>query len=231
MGMASRVAIIALLSSALCLVQCGGQRGGPGTAKAVIGMACSAPASAYVKNINLYRQKAANWCWAASGEMAMQSKGRDVQQCQQAADEFRTDCCCPDPAATNCGKYATLACNQGGWPQFEKYQFAERHTCRRAIPWEQLKEQIACKNSPVVFSWLWGETDYRPPDDTACTQGGTGHMMVARGYTEGNGEQLVFVYDPGGTYTQSIPYSEYAGNDVDHHHWNDYYDIGTSEGK
>jgi hypothetical protein len=61
--------------------------------------------------------------------------------------------------------------------------------------------------------------------------GGKGHMMLAKGYAEINGEKLIFVYDPrpdpSFRITQ-VTYENYAATSSDHHHWNDYYEIGRN---
>jgi hypothetical protein len=201
------------------------QEAGPGAAP--VGAACTPPAS-YELSVNLFPQKASNWCWAASSEMAMQSLGKEVEQCQQANNAFSADCCCA-PGTANCGKSRSISCNKPWWPELEKYQFSERHTCRQAISWDELKSQIACKKTPVLFSWLFGRTDNRPTNDVDCVLGGKGHMMVVKGYSEANGEQIVVVNDPLQR-VKRVTYGDYSGTSDDHHHWNDYYDINQSGG-
>jgi hypothetical protein len=134
---------------------------------------------------------------------------RDVSQCLQANNRFgRSDCCLALKPA---------ACVQGGWPEFDKYNF-DFDRLSTNLNWDQLREQIGCKSFPVAFSWKW------------VPQGG-GHMMVVRGYTTtAQGAKRLYVNNPwpplpdGAGEEQIITYEEYiAGSD--HLHWDDFYNI------
>ena len=159
------------------------------------------------------------WCWAASGEMCMEFLGTAVTQCDEANKQWgRTDCCnTPVPSA----------CVNGGWPEFDKYNFSFDRTSNTALTWDQLKNQIYCLKKPIAFSWHWN--------------GGGGHMMVARGFRTLIIPELRF----GGLTLPSLTFHMVevnnplppnvgtrewitSGNYVsgtDHSHWNDYYNI------
>src|SRR5579864_8930494 len=204
---------------AVCLFGCASKSNqrGPGAQ-----LSCEPPAELMLP-VKLIPQDVTNWCWAASGEMAMQFLGNDVRQCDQANLEFdstKKSCCIDEDSAT---------CNAGSWPRFARYHFSFSRTCREAISWSDLKDQIACKKAPVVFSWIWGRQDSQPVNDIACERAGRkGHMMVARGFAETDGQRLIYVLDPWEPKigaTKTITYEEFAGTSDDHHHWNDFYNL------
>jgi hypothetical protein len=165
-----------------------------------------------VLSVPLIHQQTGNWCWAASGGMIMTFLGHPVSQCAQADSEFkRLDCCPPPPSAPQC--------DQGGWPEFERFEFASRHTESQALSWDAVKAEIDA-GRPVAFTWWW--------------LGGGGHMMVLKGYEEDGATSLVAVNDPWPSTIVApwITYEEYvadnryvAGEDLRHTHWNDYYAI------
>lgn len=160
--------------------------------------------------MTLYAQQTNLWCWAASGEMIMTYLGADVDvsQCTQANDDQnRADCC---------NNFQN--CAQTGWPVFDDYGFNFVWTnWGTALTYNQLKTQFQ-NNRPVGFAWGWSA--------------GGGHYMTARGvYTDGNGDQFVYVLDPapwnadknaGGT-ARLITYDEFVAVPFDHSTWcNDY---------
>ncbi|MFL6635236.1 MAG: papain-like cysteine protease family protein [Massilia sp.] len=156
-------------------------------------------------------QQASNWCWAASGQMTMRFLGHDVAQCVEANNRFGLTTCCENNSGS---------CNNGGWPEYEKYGFTADQTSDTALTFSQIKSQIYCGKKPIAFSWHW--------------LGGGGHMMVVKGYFTVNGVQYVDVNDPepftdldtlvGGTET-IMTYADYVSRAGDHTHWNDYYNI------
>jgi len=169
---------------------------------------CCNPEPLKSLSMTLRPQETGMWCWAASGEMCMDFLGTDVQQCDEANKRFgRTDCCnSPVPNA----------CINGGWPEFDKYNFSASRTSDTALTWTQLTEQIYCKNKPIAYSWHWS--------------GGGGHMMVARGYATIDGTNYVYINDPWApnvgdqriiTYTAYVSGSGYT-------HWDDFYDIAKN---
>jgi len=181
---------------------------------AILGLAilaaCCNPSLVATVDVPTLPQQASNWCWAASGEMTMKYFGRDVQQCVEANREFGLTTCCQDNSGS---------CNNGGWPEYGKYNFTASETSDHALTWDQVQSQIYCAKKPFAFSWHW--------------PGGGGHMMVAKGYLVVNNIKYVDVNDPepytnlntitGGTET-IMTYDRYV-SDTDHTHWNDFYDI------
>jgi hypothetical protein len=168
---------------------------------------CPIPSSASLP-VGLNSQELDNWCWAASGQMVMKNLGQDVSQCSQANDRFHLSGCCPTSGASD-------ACNQGGWPEFDKHQIRFQRLSSSALTYQELQKQIACKKQPVAFSWKW--------------VGGGGHMMVAIGYAVLNGTKYVEVNDPwkpneGSHYY--VTYDEYVSAPNNHDHWDDFFGFG-----
>ena len=160
------------------------------------------PANQESLPVTLIPQHTPMWCWAASAEMSMTYLGHGVSQCLQANYRLgRTDCC---------GSPTPNACVQGGWPQFEHWNFSAS-TVNGALTFDQLQVEIDCCR-PIAFSWGWS--------------GGGGHMMVARGYTRN--VQMVQVNDPWPPNTGDIyfiTYAYYVSAANHHSHWTDYYSI------
>ena len=169
------------------------------------GSACLPPATKILE-VELRPQEVDQWCWAASGQMVMEFKNRNVSQCLQANNRLSMTNCCLNPIPSDC--------NLPGWPEFEKYEFDYKRTTDEALSWDMLKEQIGCKNNPVAFSWGW--------------EGRGGHMMVAVGYKTVNGVNFVYMHDPWETNVGQFPipitYEEYVQGST-HSHWHDFYDF------
>lgn len=88
-----------------------------------------------------------------------------------------------------------------------------QQTIKAALSWGDLKTEVGCKKTPVVFSWKWA--------------GGSGHVMVAVGYEVRAGDNYVIVHDPQPLHigrVRSLPYDSYVKG-LTYTHWNDYYDI------
>ena len=167
---------------------------------------CCSPEPATTQPVGLRGQETGMWCWAASGEMCMEFLGAgNIDQCDEANKRFgRTDCC-NNPVPN--------ACVQGGWTEFDKYGFTASHTSDSPLTWDQVKDQIYCKRKPFEFTWHWN--------------GGGGHMMVARGYIELDGNHYIYRNNPlpvGVGTADIITYANYVSG-TDHTHWDDYYDI------
>lgn len=170
---------------------------------------CCDPPTISNLDVPLRGQQTSMWCWAASGQMTMNfiHPASNIQQCDEANKQFgRTDCC-NNPVPN--------ACIDGGWPEYQKYNFKADVTSNAGLSWADLKSQIYCKKKPFAFSWHW--------------DGGGGHMMVAIGYFTLNGASYVSVnnpWPPTGGAQEIITYDNYVGGSVyDHTHWNDYYNI------
>lgn len=174
-------------------------------ALAVISAGCCNPPVIASQTVTLHPQQTSMWCWAASGEMVMDFLGHDCQQCDEANKEFgRTDCCDhPVPGA----------CVNGGWPQFDKYNFSFSQTSDAPLSWDDVRGQIFCQKKPFAFSWHW--------------TGGGGHMMVVTGYVTIDTTNYVSINDPWAPNVGNqrvITYDDYVSGS-DHTHWNDFYNV------
>ena len=203
--------IILVSAVAICLLlgSCSGNKtvntntSGPGAPQ------CTPPVTK-VLNTPLKAQETDQWCWAASGQMIMAFHNHDVSQCLQANNYFhRPDCCLDDKPAQ---------CIQGGWPEFDKYNFDFDRLSDANLDWDKLRDQIGCKSAPVAFSWHW------------IPQGG-GHMMVVRGYTTApDGSRTLYINNPwpprpdGAGEQRMISYQDYVAGS-NHTHWDDFYNI------
>ena len=166
---------------------------------------CCNPEPIKTLPVTLRPQETDMWCWAASGEMCMDFLGTDVQQCDEANKEFGRSDCCHSPVPNDCVN--------GGWPEFDKYGFTFSRTSNTALTFDQLKEQIYCRNKPVAFSWHWNN--------------GGGHMMVVRGYVTLEGTNWVYISDPWAPNVgdqRLITYAAYVSG-PGYTHWDDFYDI------
>jgi papain like cysteine protease AvrRpt2 len=168
---------------------------------------CTPPASR-VLPVPLRGQLTGMWCWAASGQMTMNyiHAASNVTQPDEANRRF---------GRTDCGNSPTpTACIQGGWPEYEKYNFTRVRTSDTALTWSQLRQEIGCAGRPFAFSWHW--------------PGGGGHMMVAIGYRTTERSNWVLVNDPwpptSGNQVWML-YSRYVATPGDHTHWDDFYQI------
>jgi len=154
------------------------------------------------------RQLGTNWCWAASGEMVMSYFHRQAPQCEQVNNLYGMTQCCETVLEPECDKT--------GWPAFGHYNLGYQKTHEKELSWQQIKEQVACKGNPIAFSWRW--------------EGGSGHMMVIRGFETVDGVNYVLVNDPNrNPQYKIIRYDYYVKSDGNHKHWDDFYDF-TSEG-
>jgi len=159
-----------------------------------------------IRNVELIPQETERWCWAASAQMIMKYKGRDVSQVDQASERF---------APADCGIHPTPPeCLETGWPNFQAWGFHVKCTSGQALTFDQLKEQIDA-DMPVAF---------------AVGIPGGYHMMVARGYDDSDRTVYVndpMVYgddpdDPPKPDPRWVPYDEYVGDPKRH---TDYYNI------
>ncbi len=160
-----------------------------------------------------------NWCWAASGQMIMNSLGNTaVSQCQEATDyPFVPPQTSP---ATNWCVSPTDDWGFTGWPQFGHYGFSASQTpFGTALSYEQLKTEID-NGRPIAFVWAW--------------DGGGGHMMVVIGYLTEAGVDKVVINDPSPPHLgnqRTITYAEFVeGIYLGHKytHWCDFYGIAMT---
>lgn len=169
---------------------------------------CPFPAvSSLVGSVPLVGQEQPAWCWAGVGEMIMMYLGTDIYQCYQAGDVIGyPQWCCDNP----------YYCNFASYPHFSWYGFNYNQTYQSALNWDQIRDQIACKQRPIAFSWLY--------------PGGGGHMMVAVGYRTYWYWNYVDIFNPlptnMGEY-QILYQSQYnTGPNNTYTHGDDYYNIG-----
>ena len=198
------IIIAALTLTALALSSCSRAGGPQPTVSEAPGSACL-QLNEQILNIREIRQLANNWCWAASGEMVLSHYNQAVRQCKQVSDRLGNDRCCD--------LVINQECDQTGWPDFQRYNLRFQKTSKQALTWDQIKTEIACKRNPIAFSWAWAG-------------GGTGHMMVIKGFRSVDGVNWVLVNDPMKNPNYRIMrydmYVESAGN---HTHWDDFYDF------
>ena len=173
---------------------------------------CCNPPNSFLLNVPITAQEQSNWCWAASGKMCMNyiHPASNVAECDEANKEFSQSTCCQNGSSSQC--------NQGGWPQPDKYGFTFNTTSDTPLQWNQVTGQIYCNSKPFAFSWHWS--------------GGGGHMMVAVGYSIVDGANYITVNDPlpvgmGSQWTNTYDYYVSA---TGHTHWNDYYNITYTGG-
>ena len=129
--------------------------------------------------------------------------------------------CCPAPAV-NDGAYNV--CVRGAWPEFSHFGFtfhrSDMHRVNSWLSWDEIREQISKRNSPIAFSWKY-------------VGGGNvkGHMMVITGYETIATGNFLLIADPlpenKGT-SRQIRYEVYVEQPGDHTHWWDYYDIALN---
>jgi hypothetical protein len=156
----------------------------------------------------LMGQQTNMWCWATTLQMSVALTGTAVTQCSQANARFgRADCCnSPTPAA----------CVEGGWPDYNRVNYNSATTAWGvALTFAQIKAEIKA-NRPVNFSWGW--------------TGGGGHIMVAKGINDDNGQQFVLVNDPwppAQGESRWITYAAYVSAAGQYSHWQDYSGISS----
>lgn len=176
-----------------------------------LGGCCNPPNSAMV-NVPITAQEQSNWCWAASGKMCMNyiHPASNITECDEANKEFSQTTCCANGSSSQC--------NNGGWPQPDKYGFTFNTTSNAPLTFAEIQGQISCSAKPFAFSWHWS--------------GGGGHMMVVVGYNTVDSVNYVTVNDPlpvgvGSQWTNTYDYYVAA---TGHTHWNDYYNITYTGG-
>jgi len=182
------------------------------------------------------------WCWAASGQMAMELLGEEPTeacQCRQAEAVLGIEGCCLAGGSCQPAGALPARCDEARWPAFvEKpalYEFEFRTTCdalpgrhddegcaAKPLPWRRLAAEI-CAGRPVIAT-------LRSPVSTR------GHAVVVKGISNHRGRR-VLVVDPArlcppdrdceGELDEAfwIPYEEYAAGWAGLVHWVDFYGI------
>ena len=120
------------------------------------------------------------WCWADCAEIIMLKIGNErIRQCRQANDQFGEECC---PGAV-------VKCDRDGLPQFFRYHYDCRRMTRRAITWEEIKDQIDRVKKPFALS-------YKIKEEGISESDWPGHMIVVYGYLEISGLQQLHMLSP-----------------------------------
>jgi hypothetical protein len=94
------------------------------------------------------------WCWAASGQMVMETFGKNVSQCDEANKRFGQSNCCNSPTPE--------PCIQGGWPEFDKYGFTFETTSNAPLSWDDLRKEIGVRKNAVriLLALEWWRRSY-----------------------------------------------------------------------
>lgn len=200
---------------------------------------CFPPDTFILSDFKTYAQNTSSWCWAASGQITMNTieDGSVPSQCDAVTklvngeddEDGEIDCCAsatPDECLVTSDR-----------PPFAEYGFSFKKTSGnlslasedRSLSWSQIKREIYCKKKPFAFSWRWSISDFD-----------SGHMMVAVGYQEEDGERFVHFFDPWppkkgdvgkANRLKVVTYEEYIEDldqieaETDHIHGQSFYDI------
>ncbi|HXK11667.1 MAG TPA: hypothetical protein VMT70_18630 [Vicinamibacteria bacterium] len=187
-------------------------------------------------------QAAGHWCWAASGQMAMELLGvrtAEACQCRQAEEVLGVAGCCAGPRSCLPADRAPASCAAPRWPAFaenpERYAFDYLTTCD-SLPGRQDDER--CDTKPLSWPGLSAEICAgRPVLATLHSPGSTtGHMVVVKGFSA-RPRPRVLVVDPAGLCPPGrdcegeldeafwLSYEEYAAGWDGRIHWVDFYGI------
>ncbi len=135
-------------------------------------------------------QLSEKWCWAASGQMAMQAMDAAVEEKVQQRIQAKRHY----PAAKTCESSGcdgaaptTPDCAHTGFPQFYKFGFEVEVTpMYKPLSLVTLWRELACR--PVVFAY--------EEIDASGAREGTGHMMVAVSMGLSGGQWYIDAIDP-----------------------------------
>jgi hypothetical protein len=167
------------------------------------------PEREVVLDLQLVGQDSSMLCWAGVTQSIAKWFARDATQCEQV--QARN----PECPCASCPTSMALAdgpCNRGGWPNFDRIGLRADRLVGKALPLDQLKQEISCKKRPVAFTWRTGPT--------------SGHIMVAHGYVG----DLIWVADPWPMCTGMTRLIDYETYDHGEEpgttsHWDDFYGI------
>jgi hypothetical protein len=133
--------------------------------------------------------------------------GVAAPQCDQANKRFGLTQCC-DATGTLPASPLDSKCDDGAFPEFQKYGYGARATNNKELEWPDIRNHIYCRQQPFAFSWY---------------DLGGGHMMVGVGYEAEGTSRFVCRNDPEPVDYDCIPYDYYVNGTGSH--WNDYYDF------
>ena len=186
------------------------------------------------------------WCWAATGQMAMELLGEardDACQCRQAERVLGVSGCCDAPRSCLPPARVPGRCDQPRWPAFAErpalYAFEYKTTCD-ALPRRQDDE--ACEAKPQGWRDLAAEICAARPVIAALRSPGSarGHAVVVKGIST-HPSRRVLIVDPAGSCPAGrdcegeldeafwISYGEYAAGWGGLAHWVDFYGIRRRE--
>ncbi len=191
-------------------------------------------------------QAGASWCWAASGQMAMEILGEgpsEVCQCRQAERVLGTAGCCSRSRSCLPAARVPERCDEPRWPAFAErpalYAFDYRTTCD-ALPKRQDDE--GCDGKALAWRELAAEVCAGRPVIAALRSPGSprGHTVVVKGIST-HPVPRVLVVDPAelcppgrdceGELDEAfwLSYEEYAAGWGGRAHWVDFYEIRRRE--
>jgi len=183
-----------------------------------------------------------NWCWAASGQMAMELLGDGPDgtcQCRQAEQVLGVAGCCAAPGTCLAAHPLPPRCDRPGWPAFvarpDRYAFDYRTTCDDL---EGRQDDAACEGRPLAWDALTAELCAGRPLIASLRAPGaaTGHMVAVKGFSTWPWPR-VLVLDPRrlcppGRHCEGeldegfwLSWDEYAAGWDGLRHWVDFYEI------
>jgi hypothetical protein len=181
------------------------------------------PSSWFLSKVPVFLQPTTlPWCTVASVEMAYAFYGKTYDQFKQCelVSLHTGKTCCPDYLTMDTPEDCYLS---AFWPENwfqmsppfkmhyqEVYHVEGRDNDPPALLWQDVKDQIYCKNLPFLF--IWSDEDGSPS-----------HTLIAVGYSE-EGGQFVGVNDPITGYS-SMPYDVFVNGLWGGGHFEDYTEI------
>ena len=136
---------------------------------------CSSTAGSVRQKATPIPPLATNWCWAASGQMAMDALESQVShlQCEQANQRFARNDCCNPLRPSDCEMPA------GGIPPLKGF---ESTPSQGALTPGEINEEICVQQRPFLI--------------VLPGTGGGSHMVIAIDYESDDQGDLLVVYNP-----------------------------------
>ena len=145
-------------------------------------------------NVPQIKQEQSNWCWAACAEMILRYyDGSVIRQCEFANELFGETLCCLMPSSPDCNR----PCRKKDVSRLYSSKHIYSKLVEETIPFSKLRSEINA-GCLVEVAYLWENS------------GGTGHVVIVRGWRIDGKEEFVYVNDPGdslGEY-RIVAYSE-----------------------
>jgi len=112
--------------------------------------ACSNPPNSALLSVPITAQAQSKWCWAASGKMVMNfiHPASNVIECDEANKGFSQSTCCTNGSSSQC--------DNGGWPQLDKYGNSVSYSAVIAFPRSGrfLRIELRCSDFVTKRRWL-----------------------------------------------------------------------------